>query len=242
MKFVVSERFAGKAGLVVGSALVLAACSVGGGDGAAAGWPRSGRPAHGPAATETVNSVNAALGKAAEAKDVTEFGTALDLEDRASGPVAGVWQAGAPGTVRRAPAATGVSIAEGEVGEVGPQGTITYPSVTSCLVVTVYLRDGGKVGGHASLFQVPGKYSSDEVLPAVKRAVGDRPVKAVDVSGAVGAWNPSYFEKAIERYTDGAAPEPTGDAKGIGDVVAKLLGRQGRKVTVQDVPDGDITR
>ncbi|MEE1786553.1 hypothetical protein PUR71_27160 [Streptomyces sp. SP17BM10] len=140
------------------------------------------------------------------------------------------------------PAATGVSITEGEVAQVGPKGTILYPSVTSCLVVTVYLRDGGKVGGHASLFQVPGKYRSDEVLPAIRRAVGGRPVRAVDVSGAVGAWNPSYFEKAVEQYTDGAAPGPTGDAKGIGDVVARLLGQPRGTVTVRDVPDGDITR
>ncbi|MEV7596958.1 hypothetical protein AB0O91_06165 [Kitasatospora sp. NPDC089797] len=141
-----------------------------------------------------------------------------------------------------ADAATGVSITEGEVGEVGPRGTITYPSVTSCLVVTVYLRDGGKVGGHASLFQVPGKYASDEILPALRRAVGHRPVRAVDVSGAVGAWNPSYFRKAIERYTDGAPPGPTGDARRIGDTVAELLGLHSEKVTVRDVPDGDLTR
>ncbi|MEU8513873.1 hypothetical protein AB0C76_20125 [Kitasatospora sp. NPDC048722] len=151
------------------------------------------------------------------------------------GPVAG-----APGIVQRT--AAGVSITEGEVAEVGPEGAIRYPSVTSCLVVTVYLRDGGKVGGHASLFQVPGKYRSDEVLPAIRRAVGGRQVRAVDVSGAVGAWNPSYFEKAVEQYTDGSAPEPTGGARGIGDVVAKLLGQPRKAVTVQDVPDGDITR
>ncbi|MFJ3219486.1 hypothetical protein ACIPLC_26610 [Kitasatospora sp. NPDC086801] len=242
MKFAVSERCVGRAGLAVGAALVLAACAAGGGDGASTGWPRSGEAAHGPASTEAVNSVGAGLGRAPEAEDLTGFGHALDLEARASGPVAGVRQAGAPAAVRRASAATSASITEGEVREVGPRGTITYPSVTSCLVVTVYLRDGGKVGGHASLFQVPGKYRSDEILPAIRRAVGGRRVKAVDVSGAVGAWNPSYFEKAIEQYTDGSAPEPTGDAKGIGDVVAELLGRQGQEVTVRDVPDGDITR
>ncbi|MFD8080896.1 hypothetical protein ACFV4F_04260 [Kitasatospora sp. NPDC059722] len=158
----------------------------------------------------------------------------------ATGPAAHGAVVGAPGAAQ--PAAAGVSITEGEVAEVGPKGTILYPSVTSCLVVTVYLRDGGKVGGHASLFQVPGKYRSDEILPAIRRAVGGRPVRAVDVSGAVGAWNPSYFEKAIEQYTDGSAPEPTGDAKGIGDVVAKLLGQPRKAVTVRDVPDGDITR
>ncbi|MFD4399653.1 hypothetical protein [Kitasatospora sp. NPDC058478] len=242
MKFVVSERCVGKVGLAVGAVLVLAACAAGGGDGATAGWPGAGKPAHGPAPTEAVDSVNAvssvgsvnavnavraAFGKAAGTEELTGLGAA-------SGPVAGVQQAGAP--------ATALSITEGEVGEVGPHGTITYPSVTSCLVVTVYLRDGGKVGGHVSLFQVPGKYYSDEVLPAIRRAVGGRRVAAVDVSGAVGAWNPSYLQKAIERYTDGSVPEPTGDAKGIGDVVAKILGRQGKEVTVRDVPDGDITR
>ncbi|MFJ7250525.1 hypothetical protein ACIQWA_38600 [Kitasatospora sp. NPDC098652] len=149
---------------------------------------------------------------------------------------------GSGAVVRPAAEPADVRITEGEVGEVGPRGTITYPSVTSCLVVTVLLRDGGKVGGHASLFQVPGKYSSDEILPAIRRAVGHRPVQAVDVSGAVGAWNPSYFRKAIERYTDTAPPGPTGDAQGIGDAVARLLGQPRGKVTVQDLPDGDITR
>ncbi|MFF2073648.1 hypothetical protein ACFVXG_02710 [Kitasatospora sp. NPDC058162] len=202
MTLVVSEQGMRRAGLVVGAALVLAACAVGGGDRAAA-------------------------------------------EELGSGPVAvagQVGQAGPRGPVQQAAVATGVVVTEGEVGQVGPKGVITYPSVTSCLVVTVYLRDGGKVGGHASLFQVPGKLRSDEILPAIKRAVGHRPVKAVDVSGAVGAWNPSYFEKAIEQYTEGSPPEPTGDAKGIGDTVAKLLGQQREKVTVQDLPDGDITR
>ncbi|MBD0691154.1 hypothetical protein BG452_08425 [Streptomyces sp. CBMA123] len=166
----------------------------------------------------------------------------LRSEAAAHGAVGGAGQVGAQGLGQRPPGASAVSITEGEVGQVGPKGTITYPSVTSCLVVTVYLRDGGKVGGHASLFQVPGKYSSDEILPAIRRAVGHRPVKAVDVSGAVGAWNPSYFEKSIERYTDGAPPGPTGDAQRIGDTVAELLGRQRAEVTVRDVPDGDITR
>ncbi|MER7671425.1 hypothetical protein ABTY61_23580 [Kitasatospora sp. NPDC096128] len=205
MTLVVSEQGMRRAGLVVGAALVLAACAVGGGDRAAAA-------------------------------------------ERGSGPVAMAGQTGQTGQtgprglVQQAVAASRVVVTEGEVGQVGPKGVITYPSVTSCLVVTVYLRDGGKVGGHASLFQVPGKLRSDEILPAVKRAVGHRPVQAVDVSGAVGAWNPSYFEKAVEQYTEGSPPEPTGDAKGIGDVVAKLLGQQRAKVTVRDVPDGDITR
>lgn len=148
----------------------------------------------------------------------------------------------ATSTLQRAPAPASASIGEGEVDEVGPGGTITYPSVTSCLVITVHLRDGGKVGGHASLFRVDGKLYSDEILPAVKRVVGKRRVEAVDVSGAVGSWNPSYLTKAIERYTDGAVPEQTHDRAGLGDVVAAVLDRQRNKVTVQDVPDGTLTR
>ncbi|MFG3224022.1 hypothetical protein ACGF07_04455 [Kitasatospora sp. NPDC048194] len=176
----------------------------------------------------------------------TAAGAAAHGSDGASahGPVAyGPAVAGAallPGGPKAPPRA--VSITEGEVGEVGPRGTITYPSVTSCLVVTVRLRDGAKVGGHASLFQVPGKYASDEILPAMRRVVGHRPVQSVDVSGAVGAWNPSYFHTAIERYTDGSAPAPTADAGGIGAAVAELLGLPAEKITVRDVPDGDITR
>ncbi|MGW2816304.1 hypothetical protein [Streptomyces sp. NPDC001415] len=133
------------------------------------------------------------------------------------------------------------TVSEGQVKEVGPGGVITYPSVTSCLTVTVRLRGGGLVGAHASLFQVPGELRSDEILPALKVLVGGRQVTAIEVKGAVGAWHPSYFTKAIESYGEGEqVPVPTGqDLDGIAHAVADGLGRTRRIVTVQDVPDGD---
>ncbi|MDP1270817.1 hypothetical protein, partial [Klebsiella pneumoniae] len=79
------------------------------------------------------------------------------------------------------------TISEGQVKEVAPGGVITYPSVTSCLTVSVRLRDGGLVGAHASLFQVPGELRSDRILAALKEVVGKRPVAAIEVRGAVGA-------------------------------------------------------
>ncbi|WP_306333120.1 hypothetical protein [Streptomyces sp. KL118A] len=135
------------------------------------------------------------------------------------------------------------TITEGQVKEVAPGGEITYPSVTSCLTVTVRLRDGGLVGAHASLFQVPGELRSDRILAALKDRVGDRPVTAVEVRGAVGAWHPGYFVKAIESYGDGEQPPvPTGqDLDGIAEAVAQGLGRPRSTVTVEDVPDGDQT-
>ncbi|MER6300165.1 hypothetical protein ABT247_11410 [Kitasatospora sp. NPDC001539] len=214
MTITVSARSAGGAGLAAAAALalVLAAGTAAG----AAARGSDGPVAYGPVAYGLVAYEPPAYEPAAA-------GAALS-----------------PGGPKAPPRA--VAITEGEVGEVGLRGTITYPSVTSCLVVTVRLRDGAKVGGHASLFQVPGKYASDEILPAMRRAVGHRPVQSVDVSGAVGAWNPSYFHAAIERYTDGSAPAPTADAGGIGAAVAELLGLPAEKITVRDVPDGDITR
>ncbi|MER6840380.1 hypothetical protein [Streptomyces platensis] len=139
------------------------------------------------------------------------------------------------------PATAHLIITEGQVGEVGPGRTILYPSVTSCLTVTVRLRDGGKVGAHASLFQVPGEYRSDRILPAVKQRIGARGVRAVEVRGAVGAWVPSYFTRAIERYAEGEQiPVPTGpDPKGLARAVADGLGVPRGKVTVEDLPDGD---
>uniref|UniRef100_A0AAU2VE23 Uncharacterized protein n=1 Tax=Streptomyces sp. NBC_00003 TaxID=2903608 RepID=A0AAU2VE23_9ACTN len=133
------------------------------------------------------------------------------------------------------------TVSEGQVKEVGPGGVITYPSVTSCLTVTVRLRGGGLVGAHASLFQVPGELRSDEILPALKVLVGGRQVTAIEVKGAVGAWHPSYFTKAIESYGEGEqVPVPTGqDVDGIARAVADGLGRTRHIVTVQDVPDGD---
>ncbi|MGW1071953.1 hypothetical protein [Streptomyces sp. NPDC002537] len=136
-----------------------------------------------------------------------------------------------------------VRITEGQVAEAAPGRPILYPSVTSCLTVTVRLRDGGKVGAHASLFQVPGEYRSDRILAALKQRVGKRPVSRVEVKGAVGAWYPGYFTKAIESYADGeTVPSPTApDAEGIARAVAAGLGTPRGKVTVEDLPDGDMT-
>ncbi len=141
------------------------------------------------------------------------------------------------------PATANIRITEGQVGEIGPGGTLTYPSVTSCLTVTVRLRGGVKVGAHASLFQVPGEYRSDRILAAVKQRIALRGVRAVEVRGAVGAWDPSYFRKAIESYGEGEqVPLPAGpDPDGVAGVVADELAVPRGKVTVEDLPDGDQT-
>ncbi|MFE7312205.1 hypothetical protein ACFU7T_03680 [Streptomyces sp. NPDC057555] len=158
---------------------------------------------------------------------------------------AGVALAQAEPAVASAPAASpaALRITEGQVGEVGPGGTLFYPAVTSCLTVTVRLANGGLVGAHASLFQVPGEYRSDRILAAVRQRIGTREVRAVEVRGAVGAWHPSYFSRAIESYPDGAqVPVPTApDPDGLARAVADGLGRPHGKVTVQDLPDGDQT-
>lgn len=133
------------------------------------------------------------------------------------------------------------TITEGQVKEVAPGGVITYPSVTSCLTVTVRLRDGGLVGAHASLFQVPGELRSDEILPALKQLTGGRPVIAVQVKGAVGAWHPGYFVKAIESYGEEEQPPYPShpDPEGLAEAVSRGLAVPGGLVTVEDVPDGD---
>ncbi|MEU6991057.1 hypothetical protein ABZ953_10430 [Streptomyces sp. NPDC046465] len=159
---------------------------------------------------------------------------AAQAYERSSGPVSAAGSASAPAEA---------TISEGQVKEVAPGGVLTYPSVTSCLTVTVRLREGGLVGAHASLFQVPGELRSDEILAAVKRVVGSRAVTAVEVRGAVGAWHPSYFTKAIESYGEGEqVPVPAGqDADGLARAVSHGLGLTGGpvSVSVEDVPDGD---
>ncbi|KNB50675.1 hypothetical protein [Streptomyces caatingaensis] len=135
-----------------------------------------------------------------------------------------------------------VRIAEGQVREAAPGGSILYPSVTSCLTITVRLRGGGLAGAHASLFQVPGEYRSDAVLPALRRLTGARRATAVEVRGAVGAWHPGYLTKAVEAYGEGEdVPTPAHpDPDGIAEAVARGLGLPRALVTVEDVPDGDI--
>ncbi|QCX74348.1 hypothetical protein C9F11_03225 [Streptomyces sp. YIM 121038] len=139
------------------------------------------------------------------------------------------------------PAPARTVVTEGQVKEAGPGGSLLYPSVTSCLTLTVQLRPGGAVGAHASLFQVPGELRSDQILDRIKAVAGGRAVTSVDVRGAVGAWHPGYFTKAIESYGEGEeVPVPTGqDAAGIAAAVARGLGVPTRLVTVTDVPDGD---
>ncbi|MDA5285924.1 hypothetical protein [Streptomyces sp. Isolate_45] len=138
-------------------------------------------------------------------------------------------------------APAGATVTEGQVKEVASGGVITYPSVTSCLTVTVRLRSGGLAGAHASLFRVPGELRSDEILGALKQLVGGRPVAAIEVRGAVGAWHPSYFVKAPESYGEGErVPIPEGpDFNGIAQAVSRGLGLPRGLVTVEDVPDGD---
>ncbi|MFD3870246.1 hypothetical protein [Streptomyces sp. NPDC058623] len=146
-----------------------------------------------------------------------------------------------PRVVSRLAAPAGATVTEGQIKEVAPGGVITYPSVTSCLTVTVRLKGGGLVGAHASLFQVPGELRSDEILGALKQLVGGRPVAAIEVRGAVGAWHPSYFVKALESYGEGEqVPIPQGpDFNGIAQTVSRGLGMPRSLVTVEDVPDGD---
>ncbi|WP_199832231.1 hypothetical protein [Streptomyces sp. WM6373] len=146
-----------------------------------------------------------------------------------------------PRAVSSLAAPASATVTEGQVKEVVPGGVMTYPSVTSCLTVTVRVRGGGLVGAHASLFQVPGELRSDEILGALKQLVGGRPVAAIEVRGAVGAWHPSYFVKALESYGEGEqVPIPEDpDFNGIAQAVSRGLELPRGLVTVEDVPDGD---
>jgi hypothetical protein len=159
------------------------------------------------------------------------------------GATAQAYEPAAIGThpAARSTAPDRATVTEGQVREVAPGGVLTYPSVTSCLTITVRLGDGGLVGAHASLFHVPGELRSDAILPALDAAVGDRPVAFVEVRGAVGAWHPSYFTKAIESYGEGEqVPVPSGrDTEGLAGEVARRLGVSRASVTAEDVPDGD---
>ncbi len=191
------------------------------------------RRAAGAGAALVLLALQIGVGSAAQARTP---GTATDARATAAG-------VGAGGAARTGHAPLEATISEGQMKEVAPGGVLTYPSVTSCLTITVRLSGGGLVGAHASLFQVPGELRSDGILPALKAAVGGRPVSAIEVRGAVGAWHPSYFTKAIESYGDtDPVPVPTGqDAEGIARAVADGLGLPRPLVTVQDVPDGDQT-
>lgn len=185
------------------------------------------------AAARRIRRLSVAAAVAGAAAVACLAGTVPAHAAEGAGAVAG---AAAPNAV----AATTV-VTEGQVKEAAPGGTLLYPSVTSCLTVTVHLRSGGAVGAHASLFQVPGELRSDQILDRIKALTGAHEVASVEVRGAVGAWHPAYFTKAIESYGEGEeVPVPTGrDFAGLTAAVARGLGVPTAAVTVTDVPDGD---
>ncbi|MFI9721937.1 hypothetical protein ACIHFE_20125 [Streptomyces sp. NPDC052396] len=171
----------------------------------------------------------------------TALAAGLLVPGQAMAAAAGTTPAPSPGAA--AAAVAPVRITEGQVKEARPGGSILYPSVTSCLTVTARLSGGGLVGAHISLFQVPGAYRSDQILPVLRTVVGKRRVREVEVKGAVGAWYPGYLTKAVESYgPDEQVPTPAKpDPDGIADAVARGLLLPRSAVTVQDVPDGDLT-
>ncbi|MET9821666.1 MULTISPECIES: hypothetical protein [Streptomyces] len=195
------------------------------------------RATAGPLSPSAVTALQRAAGNTA-----TTHAVAADPRHTPRGANLAVQRAENDNTGGGAPAGTAQSqtVAEGEVKSVGPGGTITYPSVTSCLTITVYLRDGSKVGGHASLLQMSGGMYSDQILPAIRSQVGEGRVEKIDVSGAVSAWNPAYLRTAIEK-SDPVPPQKN-DPEGIRDVVSSILGRQKKKVSVRETPDGTLTR
>ncbi|MFF0647731.1 hypothetical protein ACFYVV_29485 [Streptomyces tendae] len=81
---------------------------------------------------------------------------------------------------------------------------------------------------------------SDQILPATKTQVGESRVETIDVSGAVSSWNPAYLKTAIEKSDP--VPEQKNDPDGIRAVVSSTLGRQAKKVSVQETRDGTLTR
>ncbi|WJV50807.1 hypothetical protein [Streptomyces flavofungini] len=190
----------------------------------------------GAAAVRRARRPSAAAAVAGAAFVVCLSGTVPGHAAEGAGPVAR--PAAAPA---KADTAATTVVTEGQVKEAAPGGTLLYPSVTSCLTVTVQLRSGGAVGAHASLFHVPGELRSDRILDRVRSLVAGREVASVEVRGAVGAWHPTYFTKAIESYGEGEeVPVPAGrDFAGLAAAIARGLGVPTDAVTVTDVPDGD---
>ncbi|MGV9622119.1 hypothetical protein [Streptomyces tendae] len=70
--------------------------------------------------------------------------------------------------------------------------------------------------------------------------MGESRVETIDVSGAVSSWNPAYLKTAIEKSDP--VPEQKNDPDGIRAVVSSTLGRQAKKVSVQETRDGTLTR
>ena len=84
-----------------------------------------------------------------------------------------------------------ITLSEDEVGEASQ--SITYPSVTSCMTVTLILVDGNKIGGHFALY---GK-SAGEMIGDMNEKRRERQVNAIVVKGHLSLWG-KELENALE--------------------------------------------
>jgi hypothetical protein len=138
-----------------------------------------------------------------------------------------------------APAVQETTIREGEVREAAPGGRIRYPSVTSCLTVTVHLRTGGMVGAHISIFRAGSAHASNEILPALRTAMGTRHVAAIEIVGEFGTWNSAWLTTNVEDQANTVTdPEPNA-RQNVLAVVQQALGHEANKYTTRPVAAGE---
>ncbi|WP_020673173.1 hypothetical protein [Amycolatopsis nigrescens] len=144
------------------------------------------------------------------------------------------------------------SIAEGQLAEVGPGGTITYPEVDSCMTVTVHLRTGGMVGAHLSIFRMEGRHASNELVPLLKAAVGKRRVAAVEIVGDFWSWNSRWLTTTLDtlqsQLPEGTTepppqlqPEPNATTT-VADAVHAILGHQRKKYQTRQATGNVVVR
>lgn len=118
-----------------------------------------------------------------------------------------------------------VTVLEGEVDTAQPDVDLKYPSVTSCMTVTVVFDNGLMLGGHAVRVPTENQLSPVQILEELNNRIqatqGASPVK-LWVLGDLGGWTPQFA--SADQDVSAAVGEDEQREQELGDYVAQQLG------------------
>lgn len=85
-----------------------------------------------------------------------------------------------------------MKLAENQVGRSSTE-KVDFTEVTSCLTVLVELEDGSTAGAHLALQTPKDGMNAAQVLPELRRQIGDTKIKSVTIGGYGDLWAAEYL-------------------------------------------------
>ena len=118
-----------------------------------------------------------------------------------------------------------VTVLEGEVDTAQPGVDLKYPSVTSCMTVTVVFDNGLMLGGHAVRVPTENQRSPAQILEELNhriQAMREASPAKLWVLGDLGGWTPQFA--SADQDVSAAVGEDGQREQELGDYVTQQLG------------------